>query len=387
LVSEEILVSNSGDIIMLRTGSLAYGQDFLAAQMRAEGGFLALEKRNGVYPVESVRTAKAVVGENPNDGEEARALNYLGRTNRLAVAVCVHCQWEYYSDGERANIAHALDAAAIGITPAEFLTDRMRARFGKVSWKTVDGCVDTRRFCPSTRAERVQFRSRFGLAQDDKFVLFAGRLETAKGTKILEDVCACPRREFAILVQYPAWDNVREKAALFRSYMDICDRLSKFPDVHFLPDRDPRSSPRPVRFADIFVSASLSEVQPLVLLEALASGVPFVGTDSTPAYAELQDRFGDSPTLSSAIETIDLPYGMCQGAVPRSTELSDSASRAIANELVEAINRKAIPDDSVRAAVSSEFVDRGFTVRDRHEKFRQVLEDDRPQDAFSCSAA
>ncbi len=362
-----------GRIVMLRPRATnAYGQDFLDAHVGAEPGFYTLRKENGVYPIQLIRDADMIVGQNPDDGEESRVLNYLGRTHKTAVFI--HCQQEYYSDKQRENVAHGLETATIGMTPARFLTDRMQALFPGVGWKTVDGCVDTRHFSPSTRWERGPFRSRIGLAGDDKVVLFTGRLESAKGTKILRDLCATPTRQFAIVVQYPASQGVREKRALFQSYMDICRELSAFPKVAFFPDNHLRVDDRPVRFADIVVSPSLSEVQPLVLLEALAAGVPYVGTNSTPGYAELQQSFSDSKGLSSAIETIDLPNYLRQGAIPRSTEIPDTDSGIIANELAEAINRKAVPDDSLRAAVSREFLARGFTVPVRNLKFREALE-------------
>lgn len=377
-------MAESGTIFILNPRStIAYGQDFLDALLRHEPGFTPLDKENGVYPIHLISDAKAVVGQNPDDPEESRVLNDLGNT--WTTAVFVHCQWEYYSEKQKQNVAHALETATIGLTPARFVSDRMQERFRKVRWKTVDGCVDTEFFYPSIRSERREFRSRIGLAEDDKAVLFTGRLEPAKGTKILEDLCASSRREFAILVQYPAWEEVREKEALFQSYLDICRRVSAFPDVYPLPDDsprfDPRSDPKPVRFADVFVSTSLSEVQPLVLLEALASGVPYVGTNSTPGYAELQHRFRDSATLSGAIETIDLPHNFYQGAFPRFTK-SDFDYQTIADQLVEAINRKAVPDDSARAALSTEFLDRGFTVPVRTLKFRQALEETSPEDVL-----
>jgi 1,2-diacylglycerol-3-alpha-glucose alpha-1,2-glucosyltransferase len=269
----------------------------------------------------------------------------------------------------------ALKSAALGMTPARFLTERMQRQFPAFRWKTVDGCVDDQLFFPSTESERSTFRSNMGLAECDKLVLFAGRLEPAKGTQVLKDLCASPRRDFAVLVQYPAWEEIREKKNLFTRYENICDELSAYPNVYFHADGDPRSQPRPVRFADVFVSPSLSEVQPLVLLEALASGIPFVGTASTPDYAELRHRFRASTRLSSAIETIELPDDLNQGAVPRWPGKMDLDCQPIANALVETINKKVIPDDRSRTALSREFLDRGFRVSDRILKFRHALDD------------
>lgn len=376
-------MSDPGTIFMLRPASTnVNGQDFLDSHISlgAPQMFRSLIKENGVYPIERVKDAQVVVGQNPNDKEESQALKRLAKKEKTAVFV--HCQWEYYTDREQENVARALEDASIGMTPARFLTEKMRGQFSGVRWKTVDGCVDTRKFYPSTRLERTEFRTRIGLAEGDKVVLFAGRLEPAKGTQILEDLCASSHREFTMLVQYPAWREVREQTELFKSYLEICDKLSSFPKVYCLPDSNPMYDDRPVRFCDIFVSTSLSEVQPLVLLEALASGVPYVGTNATPGYAELQHRFRDSATLSGAIETINLPDDFNQGAFPRYRK-ADFDSRAIADRLIEAVSRKTVPDDSARAALSTEFLDRGFTVPVRTRKFREALEVPSLEDAFA----
>lgn len=366
-------MSDSDKKFMLRVRStLAYGQDFLDAHIRMAPGFVTLQKDNGTYPVELAERGSVVVGQNPDDEEESRALNYLGLTN--PTAVCIHCQWDYYSDKQKENISRALENAAIGITPAKFSTSNLESKFGSVRWETVDGCVDTSLFYPSTEEERKAYRRELGLAEDDKLVVFTGRLEAAKGTTILGELCKASPRDFAVLIQYPAWQHVRQKQRLFQSYLDICEELFALPNVVFFPDAHPRICPRPVRFADVFVSTSLSEVQPLVLLEALACGVPFVGTDSTPEYEHLRQRFKDNPELSSAIRTVDLPDHLRQGATSRSSDVSAADAKVIANKLAGLINDTAIADDARRAELSRDFVAHGFTVPDREVNFRQALE-------------
>lgn len=351
----------------------AYGQDFLGAQMNTASQFEVVSKVNGVYPIDQIDEGDIVVGQNPDDTEESRVLHELSQKNKIVVFV--HCQWEYYDDRQRKNVAHALENATIVITPARFSTERLRRLFQKIPyWRTIDGCVDPELFHPSTRAERDEFRREHRLAGEDKLVLFTGRLEPAKGTTILKDLCATLGRHFAIMVQYPDSDNVRERPALFQSYQDIRGIVEHHPKVAMFPDRDQRGPPRPVCFADIVVSPSLSEVQPLVLLEALAAGVPYVGTDSTPEYADLQARFSDCAPLADAIEIIGLPEGFRQGAVLRKTDINPADSKIIANRLAETLNRKAVPDDDARAALSEEFLTRGFTIPARIQNFRQALE-------------
>lgn len=385
-VKRSVAESDDRRIFILSPRStLAYGQDFLDYYVSAAPGFASLPKRDGVYPVELITDAKVVVGQNPDDAEESRTLNRLAGT--FDTAVFIHCQWQYYSEEQQRNVAHALDGAVIGLTPARFLTERMQEKFPNVRWKTLDGCVDTTFFSPSRASERRDFRASKGLPEDVKVVHFAGRLESAKGIRILKDLCEDPCREFAIIVQYPAWPEIQEKKKLFKSYRDFCETISGFPLVCALPDDNPRSdpeaNPRPIRFADISLSTSLSEVQPLVLLEALASGVPFVGTNSTPDYADLKGRFSDRPALADAIDMIDLPRDLRQGAVLRPTDIGAADSAFVAKRLAEAINRKAVLDDDERGALSDAFLERGFTVPARIRNFRQALEDALVEEALS----
>jgi len=376
------VASDPGMIVLLQPRSArAYGQDFLGDHLFAVDGFDTLFKENGVYPIDAVEADDIVVGQNSDDAEESRALNRLGRTNNTAVFV--HCQWDYYDERQKANIAQAMETAAMGITPARFSADMLRRMFPKVSrWKTLDGCIDTRLFHPSTRAEREAWRREQEVPDGSKLVLFTGRLEAAKGITILEQLCAAPDRAFTVMVQYPASENVREKKVLFQSYQDVCQRLSRHPDVVFFEDLDQGGTARPVRFADLVISPSLSEVQPLVLLEALASGVPYIGTDSTPGYRELKDRFSGSAVLASAIELVALPPELRQGANLRSKDIGPDGASEVARRLARAIARTAPPDDAARAALSEAFLAHGFTVPFRLRKFREALEELRPEPAL-----
>jgi len=89
--------------------------------------------------------------------------------------------------------------------------------------------------------------------------------------------------ELVMVLQFPANSPRAEQ-----SYESIAHEFRKINpgQVILYPDTD-LSTDRPIRFADLFITPSLSEVAPLVVLEALNAGVPVIGTRSTPFYDEL----------------------------------------------------------------------------------------------------
>lgn len=201
------------------------------------------------------------------------------------MVIHVHCRFAYYSAPQRDTIARCAARAKVGVTPAEFSTADMRTRFPAISWHTVHNGIDTCRYHPITETERAQWRSSRCIPPDVPLIAFVGRLERAKGVDVLREFCALAASAgLAVLVQFLATGA----SAVFRGYRSIASELaSKFPGhVYLCPDSDLRSD-RLIRYCDALLHPSLSEVAPLVALEALRSGVPVIGTRCTPFYDEL----------------------------------------------------------------------------------------------------
>jgi glycosyltransferase involved in cell wall biosynthesis len=122
--------------------------------------------------------------------------------------------------------------------------------------------------------DRAAFRQKFGIAQDRPVLLFVGRVAHEKNIGFLLKVVERVRTEiadvlFVIAGEGPARESLaREVTALglganvmFIGYLDRHTELNSC-----------------YCSADIFIFASRTETQGLVLLEAMAQGVPVVST-------------------------------------------------------------------------------------------------------------
>ena len=125
-----------------------------------------------------------------------------------------------------------------------------------------------------TGGDRAAFRARHGIAQDRPLMLLVGRVAHEKNIGFLLRVLAAVRPSvpnvlFVIAGEGPAREALRQQVAdqsladhvVFVGYLD---RRTELRDCY--------------RAADVFVFASRTETQGLVLLESLALGVPVVST-------------------------------------------------------------------------------------------------------------
>lgn len=150
----------------------------------------------------------------------------------------------------------------------------------------VRNTVDNEIFYPLTLEEREEQRrilaQRLGLAEDTRFVLFAGRLHPQKDPILLvRSIAALKEPNIHLLI---AGDG--ELADAVRSEIDQL-RLSK--RITMLGSLDQAELAELHRLCNAFILTSAYEGLPLVVLEALACGTPVVTT-----------RCGETPKLLSA---------------------------------------------------------------------------------------
>jgi 1,2-diacylglycerol 3-alpha-glucosyltransferase len=141
------------------------------------------------------------------------------------------------------------------------------------------------------RGAGVRFREHAGLPADRPLVTYVGRVAHEKNIEFLVNVFADVRRQVpkALLViagEGPAREPLRELVA----------RMGLADDVRFVGylDRDTTLLDC-YAAADVFVFASRTETQGLVLLEAMAQGTPVVST------AELGTRFVLKPGCGALV--------------------------------------------------------------------------------------
>lgn len=115
--------------------------------------------------------------------------------------------------------------------------------------------------------------ARFGVPRGAPLLLYVGRMAPEKGLLRLLDAVAEARRAEPRLHLMMVGDGPSRPALAARDE----------PHVRWVGPVDHRDVAAFVRAADLFVSASATEVQPMTFLESLAGGTPVVAVDSAAA--------------------------------------------------------------------------------------------------------
>ena len=155
------------------------------------------------------------------------------------------------------------EALALGVAPAPKL---------RLIGDGSSNGVDVERFCPGPS----NVRSQLGLPQDALVVGFVGRLTTDKGVpELIEAFDAILKREPEAHLLLVGWFDVSEDALASQWRV----RIASHPRIHctgFVPDTAPY-----YRAMDVMVLPSWREGFPNVVLEAAATGIPVITTEST----------------------------------------------------------------------------------------------------------
>ncbi len=166
----------------------------------------------------------------------------------------------------------AQDADLI-VTISNYSLQKIRSHYGVDPTKVriVPNGVDTERFKPNP--EKTALKRQFGLG-DEPCVLFVGSLIARKGLPLLVEAAKKVTKEradtkFIIVGEGPL------KASLSSSIAS--GGLSS--NFRFLGNLSEEQLPQIYNCADIFVLPSIQEGQGIVLLEAMASGLPVVAFD------------------------------------------------------------------------------------------------------------
>lgn len=340
----------------------AYGQDFLLGAI-ANGCYLERWKSNGCgYPPVG-STPELIVSHNLDDSADSSFIEAYG--DGSTVVGHVHCQFDYFDPSQQESIEKAVRYLDVGIVPARFLADDLRHRFPSVEWQVVHNGVDTERFKPTNVRERGEFRLNHSIPSESKLVIFVGRLERAKGTQVLEALCGKIREEssLALMVQFLSnssrTGNYESKA---KELEEIGGR-----NVVLFPDTDTNSD-RPVRYADILILPSLSEVAPLVVLEALVGGLKVIVLDCTEFYDELRE---DS-YLAEVVSLIPMPCSFSLGGSRRELRVEERDAIDVGSDFLKKIKDTTVPDDIERRETSRRIKHAGYQTEKMIADFKSI---------------
>jgi len=201
-----------------------------------------------------------------------------------------HTRYDLYSDSYaafvpravryaflRGNLGRFLRSCALVVAPAASIAEWLAEFTGFTAATVIPNGVDTSAFAhPAAPVSRAEL----GFADDDVVFCYAGRLGPEKNTRWLAEEFArasasAPRARLLVLGDGPS--RATAEAALAEAGATDRTRFLGMVDYERMPDFEAA--------ADVFVTASVSEVHPLVVLEAMAAGLPVVAV-SSPGIAD-----------------------------------------------------------------------------------------------------
>jgi glycosyltransferase involved in cell wall biosynthesis len=178
--------------------------------------------------------------------------------------------------------------------------------------------VDTERFVPDRRA-RVEWAHRFSIRPDEVILSTVSYLRPFKNPHVLVQVCEQLRER-----SLPVRLLVAGDGEMLDDLKALTKRVGVEDRVHWLGNvSDPRTL---LQATDIFLLASVGEAFGLVLAEAMACGVPVVGSRSG-SLSEVVEEGGTGLLVSprDAVAFADAIEGLSRDA-PRRREM---AARAV----------------------------------------------------------
>lgn len=151
--------------------------------------------------------------------------------------------------------------------------------------------IDIERFRPLRDSDVNVFRRDVGISSSTKLVGMIARYDVWKGHKTFLEAAASvlkKRRDvkFVIVGGLLNAEIITPLKRYYESVMDYRKSLGLENDVLMLPHRD--DIPEVLRGLDVFVCPSRREPIPLIVFEAMASGVPVIGADSGGIPEQIQ---------------------------------------------------------------------------------------------------
>lgn len=272
----------------------------------------------------------AVVKSNQVLGADV-AMQAARRFGRPFIARCgyLHAEFierEYGKDSPRTLEARALERAVFsGADRVVVATPQMKQKIiadyglSQDKVRVIPNYVDTDHFCPNLQMTRIPKR-----------VCFVGRLEPQKNLMALLDACAGLEIDMYIVGSGSQEKMLKDRAAQLNLSAHFWGNLpnEKLPDI--------------INSATAFVLPSLYEGHPKALLEAMACGLPVIGTD-VPGIREIIQHgengwlCGTNPhEIKQALQTVlgNLPLQRRLGANARLTVINQfSLDRVVELEL------------------------------------------------------
>jgi glycosyltransferase EpsD len=164
--------------------------------------------------------------------------------------------------------------------------------------------VDLNKFVPQTEKTKAELRKQYGYSNEDFIMIYVGELSKRKNQKQVIESVGLLKDKFR---------NIKlllvGRGSLENSYKDLVDQLGLEEIVLFLGYR--KDIPQLMGLADIALSSSKQEGLPVNVMEAMATGLPLVVTNSRGNRDLVLDnhngyvvKLGSKEEFASAIEEL-----------------------------------------------------------------------------------
>lgn len=256
--------------------SLARGKEGPHASSLREAGARVwrIAKTPGFDPKLALRISELLIREQIElvHTHNPQPLIYGAPAARLARARAVHTKHGANPDTVRRRLlrraAGRFVDAYVAVSEATALIARAERECAPDKLHVIANGIDLTRFA-STKTRRSELRRELGIAPDAWVMGTVGRLAPEKDQcNMIRAALPLLRRGCHLLIA----GGGPEREAL----VDLCTRLSCSHRVHLLGQRD--DIPDILGALDVFVLSSRTEGLPLVIPEAMASGLPVVST-------------------------------------------------------------------------------------------------------------
>lgn len=163
--------------------------------------------------------------------------------------------------------------------------------------------IDLERFNPTN--EGLYLKKRYTIPEDKPVLLYVGRLDKEKRIEVILRALPDILRTINVHLVLAGIGKEKKKLETLIKKLNI-QRAITF--TGFVPDKDLQNI---YRIADVFVIAGIVELQSIVTMEAMASGLPIVAVNAMALPELVHDKEngylffeGDSKTLAKKVLTI-----------------------------------------------------------------------------------
>ncbi len=262
-----------------------HGQDFRQLETINHLNLISWQKdNNNNYSLPNWEKVKLISCFNPHEQADTDFIHLAPKN----IPVIIHHQlrFNYLSQQEQKNLQKNLERANRMIIPATFLADEINISCNKLH--TVTNGANTKIFKPRLEVDFQLWKKQLTIPENIKIAGFIGSPTDAKGGQFLQAIAKQLQPDWRIVLfsnhEPPNWVNEQEN--IIYIHQDLNDAKNR----HITP------------LFDCLLSLSLCEVAPMIIIEALLSGIPIIATNSTPYLQELTNKIPNG-----FLKTLSLP--------------------------------------------------------------------------------